>query len=128
EISQPPAIPVPTLIGPASRLAFASFVAEYLWRQRRRFDFVIVQGYSLGALAANVVGRIAGLPTIMMVCSPVEAYYRCRQAHPEQGKVFRRAELWAFQMLARLNAILGKRYIVLSHYLAEVVRSHGGRK
>lgn len=129
EISQTPRVPVACVVGTASRFGFARFVWQELRKRRGEFDAVLVQGYGLAALAANLAGRFGGTQTLMLVCSPVEAYYKCRRAHPEEGKPFRRRELWALNLLARINAMLGQRYVVLSHHLAEVVRHHGpGRK
>jgi glycosyltransferase involved in cell wall biosynthesis len=127
EISQVPRRPVPVVTGPSGRAAFARLVAGELWRGRAVDDVVIAQGYGLAALAANVIGRLTGVPTTMLVCSPVEAYYRCRRDHPGPGPGFRRTELAALALLARLNARLGQHYVVLSDHLAGVVRSHGTR-
>lgn len=126
EISHPPAVSVPTEVGPAGRVGFARLVFRRLREQRP--DFVLVQGYSLAALAANVASRLTGTPTAMLVCSPIEAYYRCRIDHPEPGKPFRTREIRALHVLARLNALLGRRYIVLSEHLGDVVRGHGARR
>jgi glycosyltransferase involved in cell wall biosynthesis len=112
--------------GPSSRIAFAYLVIRRLLESRGKFDFVIVQGYGLAALAANVASRLTGIPTAMLVCSPYEAYYRCRLNHPADERVFRKSEFAAIQLVARLNAHVGRRYIVLSDYLARVVKSHGG--
>jgi glycosyltransferase involved in cell wall biosynthesis len=62
----------------------------------------------------------------MLVCSPVERYYLCRRAHAGPSKPFRRRELFALGLLARVNAVVGQGYFVLSRHLAEVVRRHGG--
>jgi glycosyltransferase involved in cell wall biosynthesis len=129
EISQPPGVPVPTIVvGPASRLGFARMVWDFVRRRCGRSDLVIVQGYGLAALAANLAGRLTGVRPFMLVCSPVEAYYRCRKKHPERGKPFRRHELWILRALARINAAVGGQYFVLSRYLASVVRGHGARR
>jgi glycosyltransferase involved in cell wall biosynthesis len=127
EINHPPAQRVPLIIGPASRSGFARFVWKHLREHGREFDYVIVQGYGLAALAANVAGLLRRTQTSMLVCSPVEAYYLCRKAVGVQGKSFRRRELFAIRVLARLNALVGQQYIVLSRYLAGVVRQHGAR-
>ena len=126
-ISREPGHPVRTAVGPASRAGFAIAVLRDLL-VRPRFDHVLVQGYGAAALAANLTGRLTGTPVTMLVCSPVEGYYRCRRDHPEPGKPFRRAELFGLVGLARLNARLGHGYVVLSEYLAGVVRSHGTRR
>ena len=126
EISQPPRVPLKVTVGPASRVRFARMVARHLAEHRGELDRVIVQGYALAALAANVAGRRFGIPTYMLVCSPVEAYYRCRRVHAEPGKPFRRHELLGLEALARMNARVGQRTLVLSRHLGDVVRSHGG--
>lgn len=128
EISQPPKVSVPCTVGPAGRFQFAQFVWRYLRQHHAEIDGVLVQGYGLAALAANLAGRVNRTPTRMLVCSPVEAYYRCRRAHPAPNKPFRRRELWSLIALARLNAVIGQRYIALSRYLADVVRAHGTRR
>jgi glycosyltransferase involved in cell wall biosynthesis len=128
EISNLPPGAVALTVGPASRLGFAWLVLKTLLARGARPDFVLAQGYGPAALAANVVGRLRGLKTSMLVCSPSERYYRCRRAHPAPDKPFRRRELWALLLLARLNALVGGRYVVLSRHLAEVVRGHGARR
>jgi len=86
---------------------------------------LLVQGYSITALAANLVGRMAGLGTIMLVCSPTEAYYRSRRVAADPSSVFRWRELVGLEVLARLNAIVGQRYVVLSDHLRNIVGGHG---
>jgi glycosyltransferase involved in cell wall biosynthesis len=127
-ISQTPSVPVKTLLGPTSRLSFARTVYRHLRAHRSQIDLVVVQGYVLAALAANLASRRSGTKTIMLVCSPSEAYYRCRKRNADPGKPYRWFELLAYQLLARLNAMLGRRYVVLSRYLEGVVRAHGTRR
>lgn len=124
EISRAPAARVRVAVGPASRLGFALLVLRTVLLGRR-FDHVLVQGYGLAALAANLASRLTGTPATMLVCSPVESYYRCRRDHAEPGKPYRASELRLLLLLARLNARVGRQYVVLSEYLAGVVRSHG---
>ena len=126
EISQPPSAQFPLAIGPASRAGFARFVFTELLRRRSKTDLVVVQGYSLAGLAANMARQITGKPTIMLVCSPIEAYYRCRLNHPA-GRPYQRHEAALLNFLARANIHRGDQYVVLSRYLESVVRSHGGR-
>src|SRR5271170_1147988 len=62
----------------------------------------------------------------MLVCGPVETYYRCRAVMPvDESRPFLRRELIALNVITRVNARLGARYVVLSNYLADVVRGHG---
>jgi glycosyltransferase involved in cell wall biosynthesis len=128
EINHPPTTRVETVVGPASRAAFARVVFAYLFRRSREFDHVIVQGYGLAALAANLVAAMTSVPTTMLVCSPVEAYYRCRVENSIDGKPFRRREFAALRLIARLNALIGARYIVLSRHLRDAVRGYGSRR
>lgn len=125
EISRPPRVSVPVVTGSSSRLRFARFVRSHLRENAGSYDFVLVQGYGLAALAANQAHHATRTPTAMLVCSPVEAYYECRRANPQPGKPFRRWELGVQQLLARVNAVRGDRYVVLSEHLADVVRAHG---
>ncbi|HSS20312.1 MAG TPA: glycosyltransferase family 4 protein [Pyrinomonadaceae bacterium] len=128
EISQTPKQTPELTIGPASRLKFAVSVWKHLRACRNQTDRVIVQGYGLAALAANVAGRINRIPTAMLVCSPVEDYYRCRKKFPDKDKPFRSWNWLLLKMLARINAKLGRQYIVLSEHLAQVVRRHGSHR
>lgn len=125
EISQPLERPVPVTVGPASRGVFAAQVLIRLLRHARPGDRVVVQNYGPAALAANLAAGVTGTPTFMLVCSPTERYYRCRREHPTPDKPFRPVELAALQTFARLNAKLGRHYIVLSRHLADLVQSHG---
>lgn len=114
--------------GPASRLRFARAAFAEVWRRRAELEAVVVQGYGAAALAVNAACRLAGLPSFMLVCSPVERYYLCRREHAEPGRPFRRRELLALGALARVNAFVGSHYLVLSEHLARVVRRHGARR
>jgi glycosyltransferase involved in cell wall biosynthesis len=126
EVSHPPSIQVPTTIGPADRFAFAQRAFREIVRRRKQIDIVLVQGYSLAALACNIARALTKIPVLMLVCSPVETYYLCRRSHPH-GPPYRPREAQAIYFLSRLNALLGRDYVVLSRHLEEVVRSHGAR-
>ncbi len=108
-------------------MAFAAWAALRLVVLRRNYQFVIVQGYALAALVANLIGRLLGRPVTMLVCSPLEVYYRCREATRDPKKPFRNLEYRGLQLLAWLNARVGRHYVVLSRYLGDVVRAHGAR-
>jgi glycosyltransferase involved in cell wall biosynthesis len=127
EITQRPAAPVEVHLGPSSFAGFARQVFGFLRDSKRSFDAILVQGYAAAAVAANLAARTTGTPVGMLVCSPVEAYYRCRRAQSGFGKPFRRTELAALGLMARFNARVGRHYIVLSEHLGQVVSAHGGR-
>lgn len=125
-ISWPPDVAIPVTVGPSSRLAFAA----KLWRRLRSLATtpILVQGYGLAALVANLSGRLAGRRVIMLVCSPTESYYACRRHNGSPGRPFRRSEYLALQLFAKLNSRLGQEYVVLSHYLAATARRHGTQR
>ena len=118
-INWPPASDAQVVTGPAGRLAFARWAAAEV--RRRAMERTLVQGYGLAALAVNEA--VGG--AIMLVCSPIERYYRARRAARMPGMPYRPWELLAIQLVARANARLGARYVVLSEHLAEVVAAHG---
>ena len=126
EVSQTPQTDVAVDVLPAGRARFAAALPRWLRSRAARVDAVLVQGYGPAALAANLAARRTGVPTFMLVCSPVEAYYACRR-RPGSDKRYRAAALFGLRTFARLNARLGNGYIVLSEYLAAVVRAHGAR-
>ena len=127
EVSQQTDAPIEMEVGPAGHAAFSAFVARRLFALRREVDVVIVQGYGPTAACVNAVARIAGWRVLMLVCSPVEAYYRCRRI-ASTGRRFRHIEYLAIRAFSVFNAWVGQGYIVLSPYLASVVRAHGGKK
>lgn len=128
EVSQEPSTPLALEVGPASRVRFAWSVFSRIVRHKIAPDFILVQGYSLAALAANIGGRLTGVPVAMFVCSPTEEYYRCRRFDSGGGKPFRWHEYLLLRLLGKINALAGSRYIVLSRYLGSVVEGHGGGK
>jgi glycosyltransferase involved in cell wall biosynthesis len=127
EISQPTDAKAEIVVGPSTFPRFALFVCRWICRHPREFDAIVVQGYGPAAFFTNVAARFVGVPAVMLVCSPVETYYDCRRRDPG-GRPYRAFEALAIRVLARLNALVGRRYIVLGSYLASVVRAHGGHR
>jgi glycosyltransferase involved in cell wall biosynthesis len=127
EVSWPPAVAISTVIGPAGRVAFARFAFREILHRRSEIDVVLAQGYGPAALAANASRQFAHKPVVLLVCSPVEAYYRCRLAHPN-GRPYRSHEASMLAFFARANAFASPEYVVLSRHLEDVVRHHGARR
>ncbi len=113
------------VVGPTSRIRFAAQVLTHLSTRKHGYDAVIVQGYGLAALAANCASRLSGIPTFMLVCSPVELYYKCRKRAADARMPYRQYQLWALKLAAATNARVGRHYVVLSRHLEEVVVEHG---
>jgi glycosyltransferase involved in cell wall biosynthesis len=127
EVSRAPARAIRVEVGPSSRLAFARVVLARLRGARGRYGAALVQGYALAGLAANIATRFGGPPVTHLVCSPVESYYRCRRDAGDGAPPFRWGEYLGLVLLARTNARLARRYVVLSEHLRDVVRRHGTR-
>ena len=125
EISRAPAHAVRVDVGPPRFAGFARAAHAYVRAHRDRFDIAVVQGYGAAAAAVNLAGRSTRLPSVMLVCSPVEAYYRCRRAARGFGKPFRGTEYAMLLAAAAINARMRRPYVVLSSYLERVVRGHG---
>jgi glycosyltransferase involved in cell wall biosynthesis len=124
EINHEPSVPIKVERGPQSRVGFALSAARRAF-SRTGHDVLLVQGYSLAAFGCNVATRLRGrTPPMMLVCSPIESYYRCRRL-TQSGAPYRGLQLVCLQFIARLNAAIGGSYIVLSQYLESVIRAHG---
>ena len=121
EINRPPTRAVSITGGPASRVRFAFWTFRHLLMNSRRGDRIVVQGYALAALAANLVGKVKRTKVTMLVCSPVERYYNCRTKGSAQGKPFRKWELRTLVLLAKINGFLGEHYVALSNHLKEEI-------
>jgi glycosyltransferase involved in cell wall biosynthesis len=117
-VSQPTSVPIVT--APAGRLSFAWRVFRLLAGDRA-YDSVLVQGYALAALAANLSTRIRGRRCWMLVCSPVAEYYAARR---DAGASYSSLTLAAINVLGKLNGIAGRGFVVLSQYLGTVVRRY----
>src|SRR5215471_8903201 len=113
-------------VGPSGRIAFAIFLARWL-AARPPPDILLVQGYAAAALMVNIIARLRDTSPVMLVCSPVEAYYECRRHAGDPSAPFRRREMLGLKALARLNAAVGRDYVVLSSFLRDVVLGHGAR-
>jgi glycosyltransferase involved in cell wall biosynthesis len=117
---------LPVKVGPAGRLSFGSFLVRELFA-RPAPDILLVQGYATAALVVNVVARLRRAMPVMLVCSPVEAYYECRRIAQDPSAPFHPGLLLGLRALARLNALVGQKYVVLSSFLRDVVSRHGAR-
>jgi len=104
------------------RVAFAWRVFRTILQSP--FDVVLVQGYGVAALAANLAARLRRVRCWMLVCSPVAEYYETRR---QGGYPFSPLALAAIHLLGRINGIVGQGYVVLSRHLEVVVRRYDTR-
>lgn len=111
-------------IGPSGHAAFASFAAHRMLALRQQTDVVLVQGYGPAAAVANIAARMSGVRASMLVCSPGEAYYRCRSLLHSTRR-FSAVEYAVIRAFSWINARIGTHYIALSPYLAAVIADGG---
>lgn len=105
---------------PGGRLAFQARSLGYLWRKVRQFDVILAQEVLRGALNANLVGRLRGVPVInYMGISPVE-YFRCRRVRGQIGWAKALLGETVIQTLMRINGRLAARWLAMGPYLRDV--------
>jgi glycosyltransferase involved in cell wall biosynthesis len=119
-ISQPTVHEV-TVAAPG-RVAFAWRVFRTILQSP--FDDVLVQGYGVAALAANLAARLRRVRCWMLVCSPAAEYYETRR---QGGYAFSPLALAAIHLLGTINGVVGQGYVVLSRHLEAVVRRYDTR-
>ena len=109
---------------PGGRLGFQARSFAYLVRRIRRFDVILAQEVTRGALSANLAGRMLGVPVLnTLMVAPVE-YYRCRR---ERGQI----AWWKYRLgdatirgLMRMNGRLAAGWLALGPYLCRVARGY----
>lgn len=109
---------------PGGRLGFQARSLAYLVRRIRRFDVILAQEVTRGALSANLAGRMLGVPVLnTLMVAPVE-YYRCRH---ERGQI----AWWKYRLgdatirgLMRMNGRLAAGWLALGPYLCRVARGY----
>lgn len=107
--------------GPAGRATFTAFALRWLHQHRTRYDAVLVQNHGLAALAANVARLRSHATTFQLICSPSEAYFRCRREKRKIGLLPYLGGRALLRSLRTANRWIGGRYVVLSKFLADIV-------
>jgi glycosyltransferase involved in cell wall biosynthesis len=109
---------------PGGRLEFQVRSFGFLLSRAGRFDIVLAQEVTRGALNANVAGRLLGVPVVNTLALPPLEYYRCRR---ERGTI----GLWkyllgeaAIRFLLTANGRLASGWVALGPYLKKVARRH----
>jgi glycosyltransferase involved in cell wall biosynthesis len=103
-----------------ARLAFQVRSLAHLLREARRFDVILAQDVTRGALSANFAGRMLGVPVLnILILAPVE-YFRCRR---ERGQIawwkYRLGDA-AIRSLMRVNGLLAGGWLALGPYLCRL--------
>jgi glycosyltransferase involved in cell wall biosynthesis len=102
------------------RLAFQARSLRHLWRRARGFDVILAQEVLRGALNANLVGRLRGVPVVTyMGIAPVE-YFRCRRERRQIGPLKAAVGEGVIRTLMRINGRLCSRCLAMGPYLRDV--------
>jgi glycosyltransferase involved in cell wall biosynthesis len=105
---------------PGGRLLFQARSLAYLLHQARGFDVILAQEVTRGALNANLVGLVWGIPVVTYMGIDPPAYFHCRRE--------RRQISWAtwvigntvIRMLMAVNGRLATRCLAMGPYLRDV--------
>lgn len=112
---------------PGGRAAFQARSLRYLWDHARRFDVIVSQEVLRGALNANLVGTLRGVPVVTyMGIAPVE-YFRCRRERGQLGVVKGALGEWAVRALMTVNGRLADRCLAMGPYLRDVAARYSTR-
>lgn len=120
-------LPVEVVEIEGGRAAFQLRSLRWTLRHVRRFDLILAQELTRGALSANLGGMMRGVPVLAYLCtSPVE-YFRCRRERGQIGRLKTIAGVTAILLLMRLNGRLASATIALGVYLEQLARKDSRR-
>jgi glycosyltransferase involved in cell wall biosynthesis len=116
---------------PGERVGFQLRSLVHLWNHVPGFDVILAQEVLRGALNANIVGGLKGVPVVTyMGIAPVE-YYRCRHQRGQVGRIKAAAGEFAIRSMMTINGSLCSRCLAMGPYLCDIAtrycsRSHVG--
>lgn len=109
------------------RAAFQLRSLRWSLRHVRRFDLILAQELTRGALNANLAGKLCGVPVFAYLCtSPIE-YFRCRRERGQIGLLKTMLGALSIRLLMRLNARLASSTIALGVYLEQLAKRDSRR-
>jgi glycosyltransferase involved in cell wall biosynthesis len=105
---------------PGGRLAFQLRSLRYLWARAREFDVFLTLDVLRGALNANVVGALRGVPVVTYLGhAPVE-YFRCRRERGQLPWWKAAAGEGLIRTLMTVNGRLATRCLAMGPYLLDL--------
>jgi glycosyltransferase involved in cell wall biosynthesis len=112
---------------PGGRLGFQMRSLRHLWRVVPHFEVILAQEVLRGALNANLVGKVRGIPVITyMGISPLE-YFRCRRERGRIGWGQSFAGETIIRLLMSLNGYLATKCLAMGPYLREVAARYSAQ-
>jgi glycosyltransferase involved in cell wall biosynthesis len=102
------------------RLGFQARAMAYLWRRAQDFNAILAQEVLRGALGANIVGVVRGIPVITYTCIAPAEYFHCRRERGEIGWLKWCCGDAIIRSLMALNGRLATRCLAMGPYLREL--------
>jgi glycosyltransferase involved in cell wall biosynthesis len=109
---------------PGGRPSFQARSLAFLLRHARRFDVILAQEVTRGALNASLSGRMLGVPVLSTLGVPPVEYFRCRR---ERGLI----PWWKYRLgdtlirgLMRANGRLATGWLTGGPYLYRVAKGY----
>lgn len=109
------------------RLAYQVRSLAHLLRSVRRFDVVLAQEVTRGALSANLAGRLAGVPVVNTLAVPPVEYFRCRRERRLVGWWKHRLGDAVIRALMAANGRLAIGWLALGPYLRSIAERRAAR-
>jgi len=109
---------------PGGRLGFQLRSLSHLWNHVDGFDVILAQEVLRGALNANIVGKLKGIPVVTyMGIAPVE-YYRCRHERGQVGRIKAAAGEFTIRSMMAINGSLCSHCLAMGPYLRDVASGY----
>ncbi len=109
---------------PGGRFAFQILSLLWLFRHARLFDVILAQDCARGALNANLVGKLLGIPVLNYLgIAPLE-YFRCRRERRQIGALGAAIGTTVLWSLLTVNGWLARRCLAMGPYLVDVARRY----
>lgn len=109
------------------RAGFQVRSMNYLVRHAHKYDVILAQEVTRGALNANLIGWLVGVPVLNTLAMPPVEYFRCRRDRGTIGWFAYRAGDAAIRGLMALNGRLASGWLALGPYLERVALRHTRR-
>ena len=109
---------------PGGRLAFQVRSLGYLLRSAGEFDVILAQEVLRGALNANLVGLVRGVPVVMYMGIDPPAYFRCRRERRQISWARWVAGNAVIRTLMVVNGRLAARCLAMGPYLRDVAKRY----
>lgn len=104
------------------RLAFQFKSLIFLFKNIKKFDFILAQENLRGALNANLMGLIFNKPIHSFTCFPPVEYYRCRYKRSQISYLHYMIGVSVIKGLLFINSKLSTSWIILGPYLEELYK------